>query len=162
APDRQVPRLERGVIGDAVQPGAQTRTRPDRGGLANEYEKRRLVAVLRIRPARQQPPANIPDHRAMPTHQLRECDFAALGDKRIEQRGVGSLLELSRLAHAIHHLLNGCAQHALSPRVFALNYYFPRRRRFYAREFGILTTYPGNSHNRRRSPKVAAPGARRE
>jgi hypothetical protein len=63
------PRLQRRLLGHAVEPVGDHLPRYDRGRLADEDEEGGLEGVLGVVVIAQDTAAHTPDHRAMPTHQ---------------------------------------------------------------------------------------------
>ena len=69
--------------GPATVPG------PDRAGLADEDEERRLEGILGVVMIGQQAAADAQDHRAMPRHQRRESRLLSAVEVTLQELAIG-------------------------------------------------------------------------
>ena len=111
-------RLERRLVGHAVEPIANLRARNDRSCLADEHQERRLEGIFRIGPVQQNTLANAENHRSMAADEQLECPIVAVGDESLEQLGVGGLgiFVLARdLADVADNALKLTVRHGVAP-----------------------------------------------
>ena len=82
-------RLQRRLVGHAVEPVGDHLPRHDGSRLADEDEEGGLEGVLGVVVAVEDPAADAPDHRAVPLHQGGERRFLAAAEVALQQLPIG-------------------------------------------------------------------------
>ena len=118
-------RLQRCLVGDAIQPVADHFSRHDGCSLADKDEEGRLESVLDILMVVEHPSAYIPDHGAMPPHERFEGRCFTAVDEALKQLPIRRLLPKHRLVQVLDDVAHLAGCHVLTSvaRNLLLSYY---------------------------------------
>src|SRR5262245_52988682 len=83
------PRLQRRLVGHAVEPVGHHLLRFNRRRLADEDEERGLESVFGVVVVAEDTAAHAPDHRTMPPHQGCKGGIVSLSQERLQQLPIG-------------------------------------------------------------------------